>query len=652
MEKLSIDIETFSETDLTKTGVYRYAEDPAFEVLLFGVAVDDGPVTVYDLAAGEEIPEEILSALQNPEITKWAFNAMFERVCLSRHLWDKGLLPKGQFLSPEGWRCSMIWSAYMGFPMSLAGAGAALGLEQQKMTEGKDLIRYFCVPCKATASNGGRVRNMPSDAPDKWETFVAYNKRDVEVELQIKERLSSHPVPESVWREYWNDQTINDRGIQIDLPMVRQAIRLDALSQQHLTDALQELTSLDNPRSVQQMKDWLASQGMKMDSLGKKVVAEALRTAPEPLRTVLTLRQQLAMSAVKKYTAMENAVCADGRLRGMFRFYGANRSGRFSGTIVQLQNLFRNSLPDLIQARSLVSRGDYTALEALYESVPEVLAQCVRTAFIPAPGYKMIVADFSAIECRVLAWLAGEQWVLDVFEAGGDIYCETAGRMFHCKVEKHGINGDLRQKGKQATLSCGYGGAEGALIAMGALDAGMKEEELGPLVAAWRTANPNIVQMWWAVDRAVKTAVKEKTITRTHGLTFEYRGAMLYITLPSGRQLSYVKPRIGENRFGGESVTYMGMDTTKHWSRIESFAGKWVENIVQAVSRDILCYAMEQLRNYRIVAHVHDECIVECPPDTTVQEICTLMGSVPPWAPGLILRADGYECTGGFYMKD
>ncbi len=651
MERLSIDIESYSETDLTKTGVYRYSEDPAFEVLLFGVAVDDGPITVYDLTAGEEIPAEILSALQDPRVTKWAFNAMFERVTLSRFLWDKGLLSKGQFLSPEGWRCSMIWSAYMGFPMSLAGAGAALGLEQQKMTEGKDLIRYFCVPCKATVSNGGRTRNLPSDAPDKWETFVAYNKRDVEVELQIKERLSSHPVPESVWREYWNDQTINDRGIQIDLPMVRNAIRLDALSQQRLTDALQELTNLENPRSVQQMKDWLASQGMEMDSLGKKVVAEALRTAPEPLRTILTLRQQLAMSAVKKYTAMENAVCADGRLRGMFRFYGANRSGRFSGTIVQLQNLFRNSLPDLIQARSLVSRGDYDALEALYDSVPQMLAECVRTAFIPSPGYKMIVADFSAIECRVLAWLAGEQWVLDVFAAGGDIYCETAGRMFHCKVEKHGENGELRQKGKQATLSCGYGGAEGALIAMGALDAGMKEEELGPLVAAWRAANPNIVQMWWAVDRAVKTAVKEKTITRTHGLTFEYRGAMLYITLPSGRQLSYVKPRIGENRFGGESVTYMGMDTTKHWSRIESFAGKWVENIVQAVSRDILCYAMEQLRDYRIVAHVHDECIVEAPQETTVQEICERMGRVPSWAPGLILRADGYECP-GFYMKD
>ena len=651
MKRLSIDVETYSETDLTKTGVYRYAEDPAFEILLFGVAVDDGPVTVYDLTKKDVIPESILSALQDPQIEKWAFNAMFERVTISRFLWDQHLLPKGQFLSPEGWHCSMIWSAYMGFPMSLAGAGAALGLEQQKMTEGKDLIRYFCVPCKATASNGGRVRNMPSDAPDKWETFVAYNKRDVEVELQIKDRLSAHPVPDSVWREYWNDQTINDRGIAVDLPMVRQAIRLDSLSQQHLSNALQELTNLDNPRSVQQMKDWLASQGMEMDSLGKKVVAEALRTAPEPLRTVLTLRQQLAMSAVKKYTAMEAAACSDGRLRGMFRFYGANRSGRFSGTIVQLQNLFRNSLPDLVQARSLVSCGDYTALEMLYDSVPEVLAQCVRTAFIPGQDYKFIVADFSAIECRVLAWLAGEQWVLDVFASGGDIYCETASRMFHCKVEKHGLNGDLRQKGKQATLSCGYGGAEGALIAMGALDAGMKEEELGPLVAAWREANPRIVQMWWAVDRAVKTAVKEKTVTRTHGLTFEYRGAMLYITLPSGRQLSYVKPRIGENRFGGESVTYMGMDTTKHWSRIESFAGKWVENIVQAVARDILCHAMEQLSGYRIVAHVHDECIVECPPDTTVQEICDLMATVPSWAPGLILRADGYECP-GFYMKD
>ena len=539
----------------------------------------------------------------------------------------------------------------MGFPMSLAGAGAALGLSQQKMTEGKDLIKYFCVPCKPTAANGGRTRNLPGHDREKWETFKAYNLRDVEVEMQIQEKLSAHPIPDSVWREYWMDQTINDRGIQIDVPMVRNAIRLDSLAQKHLSSALQELTNLCNPRSVQQMKGWLAAQGMEMDSLGKKVVAEVLHTAPEPLRTVLTLRQQLAMSAVKKYQAMENAVCADGRLRGMFRFYGASRSGRYSGTIVQLQNLFRNSLPDLKEARSLVARGDYAALEALYESVPQVLAECVRTAFIPAPGYKFIVSDFSAIEARVLAWLAGEQWVLDVFANGGDIYCETASRMFHVPVKKHGINGELRQKGKQATLSCGYSGGAGALIAMGALEAGMKEDELEPLVSAWRAANPRIVQFWWAVDKAVKKAIKSKGIEKTHGLTFEYRGAMLYITLPSGRQLSYVKPRIGENRFGGESVTYMGTDTTKHWSRIESYGPKFVENAVQAISRDILCYAMEQLKDYRVVAHVHDECIVECPQETTVQEISSLMVTLPPWASGLVLRADGYECP-GFYMKD
>ena len=650
--KLSIDIETYSETDLTRTGVYRYSEDPSFEVLLFGVSVDDGPVTVYDLTKGEQIPTEFLSALQDPSIEKWAFNAMFERVCLSRYLWDRHLLQKGTYLSPEGWRCSMIWSAYMGFPMSLAGAGAALGLSQQKMTEGKELIKYFCVPCKPTASNGGRTRNRSAHDPEKWDTFIAYNKRDVEVEIQIKEKLSSHPVPDSVWREYWMDQTINDRGIAVDLPMVRNAIRLDALSQEKLTEALQELTNLSNPRSVQQMKEWLAANGLAMDSLGKKIVTETLRTAPEPLKTVLTLRQQLAKTAVKKYTAMECAVCADGRLRGMFRFYGANRSGRFSGTIVQLQNLFRNSLPDLAQARSLVVHGNYAALEALYDSVPEVLAQCVRTAFISAPGYKMVVADFSAIEARVLAWLAGEQWVLDVFASGGDIYCETASRMFHVPVVKHGENADLRQKGKQATLSCGYGGGAGALIAMGALEAGMKEEELDPLVSAWRKANPRIVQLWWAVDKAVKKAIKNKSVEKTHSLTFEYRGAMLYITLPSGRQLAYVKPRLGENKFGGESVTYMGMDGTKHWSRIESYGPKFVENIVQAISRDILCHAMEQLKDYRIVAHVHDECIIEAPQEATVEEICSLMATVPSWAPGLILRADGYECKDGFYMKD
>ena len=647
----SYDIETYSEADLSKTGVYRYAEDPSFEILLLGVSRDHGPVVVYDLAQGDEVPEEVIAGLLNPSDEKWAFNAQFERVCLSRYLWDRGFLPRGTFLSPAGWHCSMIWSAYMGFPMSLAGAGAALGLEQQKMTEGKELIRYFCLPCKPTTSNGGRTRNRPADAPDKWNTFVAYNQRDVEVEIDIQRKLSAHPVPDQVWREYWLDQTINDRGIAIDLPMVRQAIRLDALSQQRLSEALQALTNLSNPRSVQQMKDWLAANGLAMDSLGKKIVTETLRTAPEPLKTVLILRQQLAMSAVKKYTAMETAVCADGRLRGMFQFYGATRSGRFAGRIVQLQNLFRNSLPDLPSARSLLCRGDYIALEALYDSVPQVLAECVRTAFIPAPGYKMIVADFSAIEARVIAWLAGEEWRVTAFAEGKDIYCASASQMFGVPVEKHGVNGHLRQKGKIAELALGYGGSDGALKAMGALDMGLTEEELSPLVSSWRAANPRIVQFWWAVDKAVKDAIKGKTLTRTHGLLFEYRGAMLYITLPSGRQLSYVKPRLGENRFGGESVTYMGIDATKHWSRIESYGPKFVENIVQAISRDILCFAMQQLSNYRVVAHVHDECIVECAQDTTVEEICSLMGTVPPWAEGLILRADGYECP-GFYMKD
>lgn len=650
MKKMSIDIETFSTADLKRTGVYPYAEDPEFEIQLFGVSVDEGPVVVYDLACGDELPEEILMALQDNNVMKWAFNAQFERVCLSRYLWDKGVLKRGTFLDPAGWHCSMIWASYLGLPRSLAAVGAALGLEQQKMTEGKDLIRYFCVPCKATKVNGGRTRNLPTDDPKKWSTFKKYNKRDVEVEMEIQQKLQNHPVPGSVWEEYDIDQEINDRGILIDIPMVRNAIRLDALSQEHLKKELQKLTGLSNPRSVVQMKEWLANNDFPVDSLGKKDVKELLKTAPPKIKKVLLLRQQIAMSAVKKYQAMEAAVCSDGRLRGMFAFYGANRSGRFSGRIVQLQNLFRNSLPDLEQARSLVSQGNYDALETLYDSVPEVLAQCVRTAFIPAKGMKFIVSDFSAIECRVLAWLAGEQWVLDVFAAGGDIYCETAGRMFHCKVVKHGENGDLRQKGKQATLSCGYGGGPGALIAMDALDAGMKEDELKPLVDAWRAANPKICQLWWDVDKAVKKAIRERTITRTHGLEFIYEKGMLYITLPSGRQLSYVKPRVEENSFGGTSVTYMGVDSTKHWSRIESYGPKFVENIVQGIARDILCYSMKMLRDYRIEAHVHDELIIECPMDTDLQMICTKMATVPPWAPGLILRADGYECQ--FYQKD
>ena len=636
---LKIDIETYSKTDLKKAGVYRYSEDPAFKVLLFGVSVDDSPVKVYDLARGEKLPTVILEGLLDTDTEKWAHNAQFERVCLSRYLWDLGLLPRGQYLNPKGWYCSMIWSVYLGFPASLRDVGVAFKLDEQKIVEGKELIKFFCT---------GK-RNFPVDAPEKWEAFVKYNARDVEVEMAIMERLSAHPVPEHVWKEYWLDQEINDRGIAIDLPMVQQAIALDSEARQRLVDALQELTGLDNPRSVQQMQNWLKSQGMEMDSLGKKFVAEALKDAPEPLRTVLELRQQLAMSSVRKYEAMQNAVCRDGRLRGMFKFYGASKTGRFSGAIVQLQNLYRNSLPDLDLARELVKLGDYAAIDTLYGSVPEVLAECVRTAFIPAKGYKFIVADFSAIEARVLAWLAGEQWVLDVFQAGGDIYCETASRMFHVPVEKHGQNAELRQKGKQTILSCGYGGSVEALRRMGAIEAGMKEDELQPLVNAWRTANPKIVRLWWDVDKAVKDAIRGKT-SQTHGLVFEYRGAILYITLPSKRQLTYVKPRIVKNRFGGESVSYIGVNTARQWTEVESYGAKFTENLVQSISRDLLCHSMEQLRNCRICAHVHDEIIIECKEDTQVETVCTVMALPPEWAEGLPLKADGYETK--FYKKD
>ena len=651
MRSISIDLETYSEVELPKTGVYPYAEDPSFEILLFAVAIDNAPVTVYDLAQGEELPQEIIDALLDTTITKWAFNASFERICLSRFLWDRGFLPRGTYLSPRGWRCSMIWSAYLGFPLSLASVGAALRLDQQKMSEGKDLIRYFCVPCKATKTNGGRNRNLPSDAPEKWDLFKKYNIRDVEVEPQIQKKLAAHPVPDHVWEEYWLDQEINDRGILVDIPMVENAIKLDSLSQENIGNQIKEITGVENPRSVQQLLEWLNRRGVEAVSLDKASIKELLKITDDPkTQAVLLLRQQIAKSAVKKYTAMQTAACSDGRVRGMFQFYGANRSGRFSGRIVQLQNLYRNSLPDLEEARSLVSQGDYEALTALYPSVPEVLAQCVRTAFIPQEGYKYIVADFSAIEARVIAWLANETWRMKAFSNGEDIYCASASQMFHVPVVKHGTNGHLRQKGKIAELALGYGGSVGALTAMGALDMGLKEEELQPLVAAWRDANPNIVSLWWDVDKAVKDAIKQRTMTKTHGLVFEYKGGMLYIMLPSERQLCYVKPQIGENRFGGESVTYMGLDMTKHWSRIESYGPKFVENIVQGISRDILCFAMKQLRDYRICAHVHDEVIVEAPPETSVEEICTKMATVPPWAEGLILSADGYQAA--YYCKD
>ena len=646
MKSISWDLETYSSVDLTKCGVYRYCESEDFEILLAAYSIDGGAVQVTDLACGEKLPQEILDALEDETVEKWSYNSQFERICLSRLLG----YPAGDYLAPESWRCSMVWASTLGLPRSLESVGAVLGLEKQKLTEGKDLIRYFCVPCRPTKANGGRTRNLPEHDPEKWERFKAYNLRDVETEMQIQERLSRFPVPDFIWEEYQLDQEINDRGIGVDMELVRQAIAMDARSREWLTASMQELTELENPNSVQQMKQWLADHGLETDTLGKTAVAELVKTAPEPLREVLSLRQQLAKNSVKKYTAMENAVCADSRAHGMFVFYGANRTGRFSGRLIQLQNLYKNTMPDLAQARALVRSGNYEALSMLYEDIPDTLSQLIRTAFVPQDGRKLIVADFSAIEARVLAWLAGEKWVLEVFEKGGDIYCETAARMFHCRVEKHGENAELRQKGKQATLSCGYGGSVGALKAMGALEAGMTEEELQPLVDSWRAANPNIVRFWWDVDRAVKECVKMRIPTETHGLRFDYRSAMLFITLPSGRRLAYVKPRIGENQFGGESVTYMGVGGTKKWERLESYGPKFVENIVQGTARDILCYAMQTLKNCAIVAHVHDEIIIEADRRMSVEAVCEQMGRTPPWAKGLKLRADGYECE--FYQKD
>lgn len=662
MKTLSIDIETYSDVNLAKCGVYKYAESPAFEILLFGYAVDGGPVQVVDLAQGESIPEEILDALTDDTVTKWAFNANFERVCLSRHLTDLGrsldpfhdqhpLSKKcARFLNPAGWKCSMVWSAYLGLPLSLEGVGAVLNLDNQKMKEGRELIRYFCIPCKETKANGGRTRNLPQHALDKWNLFKSYNKRDVEVEMAIQQRLQKYPVPKQVWEEYHLDQEINDRGIAIDLELAKQAVALDAKSRESLMAALKERTGLENPNSVIQMLDWLEQHGLKTDSLGKKNVQELLKTAQEPLRSVLLLRQKLAKSSVKKYQAMEMTACKDGRARGMFQFYGANRTGRFAGRHIQLQNLPQNHLPDLSEARELVRQGNYEALDLLYDSIPDVLSQLIRTAFVPRAGMKFVVSDFSASEARVISWLAGERWKSEDFAAGKDIYCSTASQMFGVPVVKHGINGNLRQKGKIAELACGYGGSVGALKAMGALDMGIPEEELGNLVQSWRSANPHIVDFWWQVDGAVKTTIKQRIPVWVNNIRFFCQSGMLFIELPSGRRLSYVKPRIGENRFGGESVTYEGIGATKKWEQLESYGPKFVENIVQGISRDILCYAMQTLRCCAIVGHVHDELIIECPKDTSVDAICEEMGRTPPWAEGLVLRADGYACE--FYQKD
>lgn len=657
---LSIDVETFSDVDLKKCGVYKYAESPNFEVLLFGASVDGGEVTVYDLASGDTVPEEIIKALSDDSVIKWAYNASFERVCLS--VWLRRNYPQHfssysieddtvrNYLDPSSWRCSLVWGAYMGLPLSLEGIGKVLKLENQKMAEGKALIRYFCVPCKPTKANGGRMRNLPEHDPVKWSTFIAYNKRDVETEMAIQQKLSKFPVPDFLWEEYHLDQEINDRGIQLDMVLVEQAIDIDERSREELSAKMRQLTALENPNSVQQMKEWLTKHGLEVDSLDKKAVKELLKTAPPELAEVLELRRQLAKSSVKKYQAMQNAVCADGRARGMFQFYGANRSGRWAGRLIQLQNLPQNHMAHLEDSRNLVRSGDYALLSALYDSVPEVLSELIRTAFVPRDGYKFIVSDFSAIEARVLSFLAGESWRLKVFAENGDIYCASASAMFHVPVEKHGQNAHLRQKGKIAELALGYGGSVGALKSMGALEMGLAEEELQPLVDAWRTSNPNIVQLWWDVDNAVKTTVRQRLDTETHGIRFRYRSGMLFIILPSGRQLCYVKPKMGTNKFGGDSVTYEGVGSTKKWECIESYGPKFVENIVQAVSRDILMYAIRTLSHCFIVGHVHDELIIECSMGVSLDAVCEQMGRTPPWIKGLNLRADGYETM--FYKKD
>lgn len=642
MQHLSIDIETYSSVNLQKAGVYKYAESPDFDILLFGYSVDGGAVKVIDLACGEKIPAEIVDALSDESVTKWAFNAQFERVCLSNYL--------ETWFSPDSWHCTMVWSATLGLPLSLEGVGAVLGLEKQKLTEGKNLIKYFCVPCAPTKTNGGRTRNLPQHDMEKWEQFKAYNLRDVETEMSIQKKLSRFPVTDFIWDEYHLDQEINDRGIGLDMTLVEQAIAIDSISRKNLTQQIQNLTDLDNPNSVAQMKGWLSDNGLEMDTLGKKAVAETLKTAPKHLADVLSLRQQLAKSSVKKYTAMQTAVCKDSRARGMFQYYGANRTGRFAGRIIQLQNLPQNHMSDLADARALVRSGNYDALELLYDDIPDTLSQLIRTAFVPQDGRKFIVADFSAIEARVLAWLAGEKWRMQVFADGKDIYCSSASQMFGVPVEKHGINGHLRQKGKIAELALGYGGSVGALKSMGALEMGLTEEELQPLVNAWRNANPMITALWWDIDRAVKTTVREHIPTEVAGLKFTYESGFLFMKLPSGRRLAYVKPRMGINQFGSESVTYEGMGATKKWERLESYGPKFCENAIQAIARDILMYAMQTLRNCSIVAHVHDELIIEADSRMSLSAVCEQMGRTPPWAKGLLLRADGYECD--FYKKD
>ena len=631
MKTLSIDIETYSSFDLPKCGVYKYCNAKDFRILLFAYAVDEGPIEVVDLAQGEKLPEDIVTAIKDDSVIKWAFNAQFERICLSRHFME--------WLSPKSWRCSMVWAGELGMPMSLVGVSTVMGLKEQKMAEGKDLIKYFC-----------KEGHLPSEAPDKWKVFKAYNRRDVEVELAIKAKMKNFPVTE--WDNYCLDQEINDRGVLLDNGFVAAALEMDTAFRSRAMERAKELTGLDNPNSVMQLRDWLLDEGINSESLDKAGIKEILKTATPKVKEVLELRLKLAKSSVKKYQTMQSVVCHDGRAHGLLQFYGANRTGRWAGRLVQVQNLPQNHMKDLAEARALVTQKNIPALEMLYDSVPNVLSELIRTAFIPPSGQKFCVADFSAIEARVIAWLAGETWRMQVFHEGKDIYCASASQMFRVPVEKNGINGHLRQKGKIAELALGYGGSVGALIAMGALDMGVAEEELQPLVDSWRNSNPKIVKLWWDVDRAALTAVKQRTRVSYKNLAFTYSKGLLLITLPSGRRISYVKPQITPNRFGKDAITYEGTGVAKKWERLETYGPKLVENIVQATARDLLAEAMQRLNKagYQIVMHVHDEVVIEASKEASLKNITAIMGEVPSWAEGLELRADGYECE--FYKKE
>lgn len=644
MKQLSIDIETYSSTNLNQTGVYRYADSKDFELLLFGYAIDFGPVKVIDLTQGESIPPQVIKALDDPTIIKSAFNAQFERVCLSRFVSHR--------LKPAGWHCSRIWSATLGLPLSLRDVDTVLGLPRQKITAGKELVRYFCTPCKPTKANQNRTRNFPYHAPDKWQQFKQYNQRDVEVEMEITQKLERFPVPQNEWENYWMDQDINDCGIRIDQQLVNQSIKCQGEFHDQYLKKSQQLTGLDNPNSPLQLKEWLQRQGVKTDSLSKASVAQLLETTTGTVHQVLALRQLLSKSSVKKYQAMQKAMCQDGRVHGLLQFYGANRTGRWAGRLVQVQNLPRNSMPDLEEARALVKQGNTTALAMLYDSVPEVLSQLIRTAFIPSEGHHFYVADFSAVEARVIAWLSGEQWRQKAFANNEDIYCASASQMFGVPVVKYGINGELRQKGKIAELALGYGGSIGALKAMGATKLGLTEAELPPLVQMWRNASPHIVQFWWDVDKAAKECIKTHLPQTTHGMKFIYRSGCMFLRLRSGRYLCYPQPKIGINRFGSESITFMGINTVKKWDRIETYGAKLVENIVQATSRDLLAEAMRRLEatGNTVVMHIHDEAVIDAPFNRSLDTMVQLMTKVPDWANGLILNAAGF--VSDFYKKD